>query len=256
MGYFGQTADTKYELSQELLSLEAAKDQVAPLQLVRGANALLSRLNQEPRWQDSRSGISASFQTLIHDEKVHAYLSSTDISARAKALLAWGATQLTPEQAAAEGVGGLQRLNAEALEEHISQTQRLSQPGGSAWEVARETPAPFVDEAVRRGGQVKEVSSEFIDKAAPVGQGLVDNLDEKNITNPLLAVVSIALFVFMKNKLLAVIIIIGLIYLTKQRQIAEAKAKVQTLTGKITGTADAVSGAADAVTQTADSIRG
>jgi hypothetical protein len=184
--------------------------------------------------------------------RIHGYLKYTDISARCNALLAWGASRLTPQQAAAEGVSGLQRVNPEAAEQHLSQQQRLSAPGGQAWEIARETPAPFVDEAVRRGGQVKDVGGKFVDKAAPVGQGVVDRLDEHGVTNPLIGFISLGLIVFMKNKIFAIILIMALIYLTKQKQIAEVKAKVQSVKDSVTGTVDKVTGAAEAVTDTAE----
>jgi hypothetical protein len=253
MRYFGQTEETKAQLSAELISLEQSKGKVPPVATVRGANELLAKLRATPRWNDSRSGISASFQTLFRDDETHAYLKYTDISARCVALTAWGATQLSPEQAREEGVTGFQRsLSPEVAEQHLEQTQRLSAPGGQAWEVARETPAPFVDEAVRRGGQVKDVGGKFVDKAAPVGQGVVDRLDEHGVTNPLIGFISLGLIVFMKNKIFAVILILALIYFTKQRQIAEAKAKVQSVTDSVTGTVDKVTGAADAVKDTAE----
>jgi hypothetical protein len=233
MSLFGQTENEKFQFSQELIRLEDTKDSVPPVSLVRETKNLLSQVRALPRWQDSRSGISASFQTLIRDQEFKAYLTSSDILARANALLAWAATRLTPEQAQAEGVAGLQRTSAAAAEEHLEVTQRLSQPGGEAWEVARETPDPFIDESIRRGAQVKEVGSKIIDKAAPIGQRGIDRLDEANLTNPILGILALAMLVFMKNKLLAIVIIVFLIYLTKQRQIAAVKARVDAVTDRV-----------------------
>ena len=55
----------------------------------------------------------------------------------------------------------------------------------------------------------------------------------------------------MKNRLLAILIIIGLVLLTKQRQITEIKEKVIGVKEKVTGAVDKVTGAAEAVTETA-----
>lgn len=247
---FGQSESEKEQLTQELLSLEETSD---PVVVIRGSKALLANLRATPRWDDSRSSISASFLNLIRDDETHyEYLSYTDISARANALIASAATQLTPEQAAQEGVVGLQRINAQAASEHLTTTQRLSRPGGEAWEVARETPEPFVEESIRRGGQAKEVGVRVIDEVAPVGQRLIDELDEKEITNPLLGITSLGLIVFMKNKLLAVIIVLVLIYLTKQRQINTVKTKVQTITDRVQGVADRVGTTAEKIETTAE----
>ena len=233
MSLFGQTENEKFQFSQELIRLEDTKDNLPPISLVRETKNLISQVRALPRWEDSRSGISASFQTLLRDQEYRSYLTSSDILARANALLVWGATRLTPEQAQAEGVSGLQRTSASAAQEHLEVTQRLSQPGGEAWEIARETPDPLIDEGIRRGAQVKEVGSNIIDKAAPIGQRGIDRLDEANLTNPILGIIALAMIVFMKNKLLAIILIGFLIYLTKQRQIAAIKTRVDSVTDRV-----------------------
>jgi len=239
LGNFGQAEDAKEQITAELLGLEKAGG--SPVALVRGAKALLAKLRQMPRWSDSRSGISASFLNLIRDDETHrAFLRYTDISARATAVMTEAATRLTPAQAQQEGVSGLQRVSAAAATEHLSTTQRLSRPGGQAWEIARETPKPFVEEAVRRGGQVKEVGGKVVDEIAPIGQSVIDELDEKGITNPLLGITSLGLLIFMKNKILAIVIIMVLIYLTKQRLISEAKAKIENITGRVQSVAEKV----------------
>jgi hypothetical protein len=238
---FGQTESEKEQLTMELYALEEASDASSPIATIRGSKDLIAKLREMSRWDDSRSGITASFLNLVRDDETHhEFLAYTDISARANALIAAVAPQLTPEQAAQEGVIGLQRLDSQEAAEHQATMQRLSRPGGEAWEVARETPEPFVEESIRRGGQVKEVGIKVIDEVAPVGQSLIDELDEKEITNPLLGITSLGLLVFMKNKILAVIIILVLIYLTKQRQISETKTKIQSVTDRVQGTAEKI----------------
>ena len=233
MSLFGQTENEKFQYSQELIRLEDTKDNISPVSLVRELKNLISQVRALPRWQGSRSGISASFQTFIRDEEFRSYLTSSDILSRANALLAWAATRLTPEQAATEGVSGLQRTSASAADEHLEITQRLSQPGGEAWEIARETPDPLIDEGIRRGAQVKDVGSKILDKAAPIGQRGIDRLDEANLTNPILGIIALAMLVFMKNKLLAVLLIGALIYLTKQRQISAVRARIDSVTDRV-----------------------
>ena len=250
MRNFGQLDQTKSDLSSRLIAIEKSRNSAPALTTLQQSKALLEELRATSRWDDSRSGITASVQSLFKDEDVRPYLKYTDISARANALIVWAAGQVTESQAQAEGVAYLRRVSD--AESYLEQTQRLSQPGGEVWETARETPEPFVEEAVRRGVQVKRVGGEVADKVAPVGQGLVDQLDEKGITNPLLGVVSLGLFVFMERKLLAILIIIALIYLTKQRQINTVKQKVQAVQDSITSTVDKVSGAAEAVQNTAE----
>ena len=253
LGSFGQSELEKEQLTGELLALEEASDTSNPVSTIRGAKALLVKLRQTSRWDDSRSGISASFLNLVRDDETHyAYLKYTDISARANALVAASAVQLTPEQAAQEGVSSLQRIDSQAAAEHLATTQRLSRPGGAAFEVVRETPEPFVEEAVRRGGQVKRVGVKVIDEVAPVGQKLIDELDKREITNPLLGITSLGLLVFMKNKILAVIIVLILIYLTKQRQISTVKTKVQEIKDRVQGVADRVQTTAGKIEETAD----
>jgi hypothetical protein len=250
---FGQADAEKEQLTIELFALEEASDTSGPIATIRGSKALISKLRETSRWDDSRSGITASFLNLVRDDETHhEFLAYTDISARANALIAAAASQLTPEQAAQEGVSGLQRIDSQAAAEHLATTQRLSRSGGEAWEVVRETPEPFVEESVRRGGQVKEVGIKVIDEVAPVGQKLVDELDEREITNPLLGITSLGLLVFMKNKILAVIIILVLIYLTKQRQISAVKAKVQDVKERVQGVADRVETTAGKIEDTAE----
>jgi hypothetical protein len=153
-------------------------------------------------------------------------------------LLAFGAARLTPEEAELENLSTLNR--AQGTEEFLSTTQRLSQPGGSIVETAYQTPEPLVEETIRRGAQVKEVGSKVVDVAAPVGQKAVDELESKGVLNPALGIIALAMIVFMKNKLLAVILILGLIYLTKQRQINEARQQVQKVTDKVSSIAERV----------------
>jgi hypothetical protein len=231
----------KVQITQELTALEKGEKTASPVATVRSTKALLARLREQSRWDDSRSSIAAGFLNLIRDRSDHEpYLKYTDVSARANALLALSATKLTPSQAQAEGVMGLHRMSSQAAEAHFATTQRLSRPGGAAAEIARETPQPFVEEAVRRGGQVKDVGARVAAEAAPVGQGLVDELDKTGVTNPALGIISLGMIVFMKNKLLAIILILLMIFLTKQKQIKEVKRKITSATETVTGAAETV----------------
>ena len=233
------TVQQKHELTEELKGLEASKDNVSARHLVRSVKDFLEKMRGTPRWEDSVSELGASFRNMISDTKEHrAYLRSVDITARARALLAYGAARLTPAEAAIENLTTLNR--AQGTEEFLETTQRLSQPGGGAVEVAYQTPEPFVEESIRRGAQLKEVGGKVVDVAAPVGQKAVDELESKGVLNPALGIIALAMIIFMKNKLLAVILILGLIYLTKQRQIDAARQKVQQVTNKVTSIADRV----------------
>ncbi|MGD2066794.1 MAG: hypothetical protein PVI43_06470 [Candidatus Bathyarchaeota archaeon] len=233
------TVQQKHELTEELKGLESSKTNVGARHLVRSVKAFLEKMRNTPRWEDSVSEIGASFRNMLSDTKEHrAYLRYVDITARARALLAFGAARLTPEEAELENLSTLNR--AQGTEEFLSTTQRLSQPGGSIVETAYQTPEPLVEETIRRGAQVKEVGSKVVDVAAPVGQKAVDELESKGVLNPALGIIALAMIVFMKNKLLAVILILGLIYLTKQRQINEARQQVQKVTDKVSSIAERV----------------
>ena len=86
LGHFGQTEDAKEEVTAELLALEKAGG--SPVAIVRGTKALLAKLRQMSRWDDSRSGITASFLNFVKDDETHrSFLKYTDISARATALM-------------------------------------------------------------------------------------------------------------------------------------------------------------------------
>jgi len=216
------------QLSTQLKELEDTKSNLPPVSLVRQALALEDQLTQSPRWSDSQSAITASFYNLIKDTKDNlSYLSYTDISARLRALITWGATHLSEDQARSltsttrpSGIVGLSRSSSAAAEEDA--TARLRQPGGMAWEVARQTPEPFVDEAVRRGGQVKTVAVKVGDKATPVAESLKDKLDREGLTNPLVGIAVLGMLVFMKNKYLAVALSGGLVFLVKGSDIKES----------------------------------
>jgi len=234
------TTQTKYELTEELKGLETSKDNVAARHLVRSVKDFMAKMSSTPRWDDSVSEISASFRNLLSDSKDNrAYLKYVDITARARALLAYGASKLTPEEAAAENMTALSRTVDTA--ELLQTTQQLARPGGAIFEVARQTPEPLVEEAVRRGAQVKEVGGKVIDEVAPIGQKTVDELEEQGVINPALGITALLMLVFMKNKMFAVLLIIGMIYLTKQRQINAVKQQVQQVTDKVSNIADRVS---------------
>lgn len=210
------TEQQKHELTQELLTLESQKSAIQPVALVRACKAFLEKMQSVSRWDDSRSAIGAKFWNLVEDtQNYNSYLSYVDITARTRALLAWAAQKLSQAEAQAEGVAGLRNMSAQAVETHLETTQRLSKPGGALLEVARETPEPLVDEAVRRGEQVKDVAAEVYEETKPIGRKLVDELDDRGITNPLLAISCLSMLVFMKNKALSVIMCLGLIYLLK-----------------------------------------
>lgn len=215
------TEQQKFEVTEELYALENQKESMNSIALVRACKALLSKVQAMPRWEDSRSAIGAKFLNLIHDSSSYKpFLVYVDITARIRALLAWSAQKLTPAEAQAEGVMGLRQMSSEAVEAHLTTTQRLSRPGGEILEVARETPEPLVDEAVRRGTQVKEVAAEAYKEAEPIGQRFISELDSRGITNPLLGISCLAMLVFMKNKMLSALLCIALILVLKNRQIS------------------------------------
>jgi len=235
----GQADSIKSDLTDEIEALENTKTRLAPVLVVRRAKALLDKLRVTTRWDDSRSDISAKFYNLINDtEEYRGYAAYADISARARSLVAWGAVRLTPMEALAENVVGLQRTNQQAADQFQASTQRLYRPGGMAWEVARETPEPFVDEAVRRGGQVKIVAGEVAEEVKPVGQALIDELDSQGVTNPALGIIILGMIVFMKNKILAGLLSLGLIYLVKNKQISAVTDKISSVTDKVSSVAD------------------
>lgn len=216
----------KTKLSEELFALE--KLSAHPVVIVRGAKALLARLGQAHRWEDSRHGITASYINLVKDRKdFKEYLKFTDIIARVKALIVANAVKLTQAEADAEGVGAFKRrVDVGAAQELLEVTQRLSRPGGAAFEVARELPKPLIQESVRRGGQVRRVGAEAFEETKPVGQRVITELEERKITNPFLGITSLGLLIFMKNKWLAIFIIIGLVLVLKNQQITAAKEAV------------------------------
>lgn len=233
------TVQVKYELSEEIKLLENNKGSVPARHLVRSVKTFIEKMKATSRWDDSKSSIGASFSNLLSDSKEHKpYLRYVDITARARALLAYGASRLTAAEAESENVSTLHR--AADTESLLETTQRLSQPGGEAFEVAYQTPEPLVEEAIRRGGQVKDVGGKIADRTAPIGQKTVDKLEERGVLNPALGVIALAMIIFMKNKILAVLLIIGLVYLTKQRQIRAAKQKIQTISDKASSIADRV----------------
>jgi len=213
----------KADLSDELDALESSA--AAPISIVRGAKDLIAKLGQIRKWEDSRHGVTASYLNLVKDRKdFRDYLSHRNITDRARALIVANAVQLTQAEADAENVGSFRRrINAESAQEFLATTQRLSRPGGQAFEVARELPRPLLDESLRRGGQVKRVGSEAFEEAKPVGQRIITGLDERNITNPFLGIASLGLLVFMKNKWLAIFLVIGLVITLKNQQITAAK---------------------------------
>lgn len=213
-------------LSDELLVLETSG--APPITIVRGAKALLAKMGQTRKWEDSRHGVTASYINLVKDRKdFKSYLRSTDITARARALIVANAVKLTQAEADAENVGGFKRaVNVAAAQEFLEVTQRLSRPGGTIFEVARETPKPLLQETVRRGEQIKRVGAEAFKEIKPVGQRLVTELEERKITNPLLGITSLGLLIFMKNKWLAIFLIISLVLVLKNQQITAAKEAV------------------------------
>lgn len=239
------TAAQKHTLTEELKGLEGSRDSVPARHLVRSVKSFIEKMKNTPRWDDSKSAIGASFSNLWSDSKDNKpYLRYVDITARARALLADASSKLTPQEAEAENVSVLQRIDSSGL---VEQSQQLNRPGGDFFNVVRHTPQPLVQEAVRRGGQVKDVGGKVSDELAPVGQSAVDELDKQGVLNPALGVVALSMFIMMKNKMLAVALIIGMLYLTKQRQIREAKAKISAATDKVTAAADKVTSIADRI---------
>jgi len=223
----------KAELSEELFALE--KQVASPIVIVRSAKALLAKLGQTRRWDDSRHGITASYLNLVKDQKdFKGYLKYTDITARVRALIVANAVKLTQADADIEGVGGFRRLvDTGAAQEFLETTQRLSRPGGTAFEIARETPKPLLQETVRRGRQVKRVGAEAFEEVKPVGQRVITELEERKITNPLLGITTLGLLIFMKNKWLAIFIIIGLVLVLKNQQITAAKEAVTSVKERV-----------------------
>lgn len=235
----------KHALTEELKGLEGSRDSVPARHLVRSIKSFIEKMKNTPRWDDSKSAIGASFSNMWSDSKEHKpYLRYVDITARARALLVEASGKLTASEAEAENVGLLRRADSTGL---VDQTRQLNRPGGDLFNVMRETPQPLVQEAVRRGGQVKDVGSKVSDEIAPVGQSAVDELNKQGVLNPALGVVALAMFIFMKNKLLAIALILGLLYLTKQKQIQAAKQKITEVKDQVTGVADKVTSVADRI---------
>jgi hypothetical protein len=251
MMYFGETdppreeIERRYQLSTRLEQLEDSN--ASPYQIAADARALYDELRQGSRWDSSRSSVTASVLNLFKDEADNRFfLKYTDISARVKEVMVKAASQLSPDDAQRAGVGAFKRVSYD--EETAATTRRLHQSGGMAMQTAVETPEFFVDEAVRRGGQVKDVGVRAGQVAAPVGEKFIEAMDRKKVTNPLLGIITLAMIVFMKNKLLAIILIVAMWSLAKHKTIKKAK-------DAVTGAADAVTGAADSVRGAADSVR-
>lgn len=223
----------KAQLTADLFALENSN--ASPISIVRGAKSLLAKLEQTPTWEDSRHAITASYINLVKDNKdFKEYLSHQDLLERVRALIVANAVKLTQAEADAEGVGGFRRfVSQDAAQQNLDVTQRLSRTGGDIFEIARETPKPLLEETLRRGGQVKDVGVKAAQEAAPVGQQVITELDNRAITNPLLGITSVGLLVFMKNKWLAIFIIIGLVAVLKNQQIAAAKQAVVDVKDKI-----------------------
>jgi len=241
MSRFGQPGvqvevERRFQLSQRLENIEDNRESVPAINVLRGAKALLADLQAGPRWNDSQHGITASFKNLWQDAEVNKpYLAYTDITARVRSLIAWAAARVTSIQAQQEGVATLHRLStAEGTEAGLRTGIRLDRPGGLLFETARETPEPFTEEAVRRGGQVKRVGQQVLTELEPIAQQQKRELEKRNIVNTGLVVTSLGMLILMKNKILAVLGIGALVYFFKKEAIQEVKGDIESVTSKLT----------------------
>jgi hypothetical protein len=237
---FGQTVidvetQRRYTLSEMLKGLEARRSQVSSLKTMRGVLALEALLRSGPSWVDSQGSISSSFLNLIRDEDINKpYLSYHDITRRLLNLKAYAASGLTPEEARAENVGQLQRLvSAESAESGVQTGIRLNRSGGLVFETARELPEPFTEEAIRRGGQAKRAGQEIWTELRPVAERQRQELERRELTNTVMVGTSIGLLVFMKNKMLAGLLIAGIVYFFKKDAVEEIQQDMDDLTGDL-----------------------
>lgn len=211
---------TKQDLTKNLLSLESQRDTGSPSQVARQLQSFLETLKTSPRWDDSRSATTASFLNLIQDTKENQeYLSYNDLKTRATELLIYISHKLTPAEAQALNLQSYQRISTSA--ETLSAAQRISQPGGMLFETARELPDPLVDEAKRRGAQVKKVGASVADQLQPAGTTLKNRFDAEGWTNPLILLTLALIMIFVKNKMLALTIDGVLIYVVIKYDIAK-----------------------------------
>jgi len=224
MSRFGQTGlsetDRKHNITEQLKHLEANRDAKSPLQTVREAKSLQSILQAGSAWHDSVHPITASFWNLFSDTKQYKpYLKSSEISTRLRTLIAWAATQLSPEVARTEGVAAFQQLSPEALEKGLETGERLNRPGGLLFETVKELPEPLTEEAARRGAQAKAVGSEVLKELGPIAEQQKQELQKRQLTNGVLVTSGILLFLFVKNKKLAFLITGLLTYYLKKEEI-------------------------------------
>jgi len=241
MSRFGQPGmaaeiERRAFLSRSLERLEDERSVIPAIKTLRATKALLRDLQAGPRWEGSQHGVTASFLNLWRDEESNKpYLAYTDITARIRSLIAWAAVRVTAIQAQQEGVSQLHaRGTAESTEAGLQTGIRLDRPGGTFFEVARETPEPFTEEAVRRGGQAKRVGQQILTELEPVAEQQKRELEKRNIVNTGLVVTSLAMLILMKNKILAVLGIGALVYFFKKEAIQEVKGDVESVTSKLT----------------------
>lgn len=240
MSRFGQPGvevemERRFQLSERLKQLEDRREQTAPITTLRGTKQLLRDLQSGPRWFDSQHSVSASFKNLWQDAEVNKpYLEYTDITARIRSLLAWAAVRVSAFEAQQENVSGFRVATAESTEEGVRVGARLSRPGGTFFETARETPEFFTDEAVRRGGQVKRVGQAALTEIQPVAERQKQELERRKLANIVLVVTSVGLLIFVKNKILAVIGIGALTYFFKKEAIQEIKGDIESVTSSLT----------------------
>jgi hypothetical protein len=166
---------------------------------------------------------------LIHDTKENQeYYSYNDLKTRATELLIYISHKLSPAEAQALNLQSYQRISTST--ETLSAAQRISKPGGMIFETVRELPDPLVDEAKRRGGQVKAVGVSVADQLQPAGTSLKNRFDTEGWTNPLILITLASIMIFVKNKMLALTINGVLLYLVIKYDIAKLpKINVPTL---------------------------
>lgn len=192
---------TKQELTAELRGLEANKDGDA-VGVARQTKTLLDKVKALPAWDDSRSSTGASFKNLINDTNIYKeYLTAADIKARATELLVYLSHRMTPAQAQSIGIAAFQKASSSA--ETLEQTQRMSEPGSSIFETARELPDPLIDETKRRASQAGAVVQVTAERLKPATDSLKDRLIAEGWTIPAVLAVVAGLMIFSKNKMLA-----------------------------------------------------